>query len=157
MNEALRHRGPDDSGVYMDPDGDTGLGHRRLSIIDLDGGQQPISDEDGTLTIVFNGEIYNYREVKKRLGSHHRFQTKSDTEVILHLYEEKGTSCLRFLRGMFAFAIYDSRLKRLFVARDHLGQKPLYYYHDGDSFAFASQGAPGVEIGFAKDGCRCAV
>jgi asparagine synthase (glutamine-hydrolysing) len=139
MNDALHHRGPDDDGCYLDPKGTAGLGHRRLSIIDLDGGHQPISNEDGTLTIVFNGEIYNYQDVKKGLKGLHTFQTASDTEVILHLYEERGEACIEELRGMYAFAIYDDRRQELFVARDHLGQKPLYYYHDGQTFAFASE------------------
>ena len=139
MNDAIRHRGPDDAGVYISPDKKAGLGHRRLSIIDLAGGQQPITNEDGSKWIVFNGEIYNYQAVKKTLEGRHRFQTRSDTEVILHLYEDLGEACLQKLRGMFAFAIYDQQAETLFVARDHLGQKPLYYFHDGETFAFASE------------------
>ena len=139
MTNAVRHRGPDDCGMYIDPARTAGLGHRRLSIIDLDGGQQPIANEDDTIIIVFNGEIYNYQEIKLKLEKHHQFRTKSDTEVILHLYEEKGEACVQYLRGMFAFAIYDERRRILFIARDHLGQKPLYYYHQGHSFAFASE------------------
>ena len=137
MTSVLAHRGPDDEGIYINMD--VGFGHRRLSIIDLEGGQQPMSNEDGTLWITFNGEIYNYRELRKELEDRHEFKTKSDTEVVLHLYEEKGSDCLKYLRGMFAFAIYDFREKRLFLARDHLGQKPLYYYHNGNCFSFASE------------------
>lgn len=139
MNEAVRHRGPDDSGIYIDREGKAGLGHRRLSIIDLDSGRQPIANEDGSIVIVFNGEIYNYQNIKADLKKQHTFRTKSDTEVILHLYEEQGEACVQYLRGMFAFAIYDERHRKLFIARDHLGQKPLYYYHEGYTFAFASE------------------
>lgn len=139
MNHMLRHRGPDDSGQYINDAGNVGLGHRRLSIIDLDGGHQPMCNEDGTLWITFNGEIYNFQEIRSSLSQRHLFRTNSDTEVILHLYEEKGKGCVKDLQGMFAFAIYDTRKKRLFAARDHLGQKPLYYHHDGNIFAFASE------------------
>jgi asparagine synthase (glutamine-hydrolysing) len=137
MTSVLAHRGPDDQGAVVD--GTVGFGHRRLSIIDLGGGQQPMSVEDGTLWITFNGEIYNYQEIKKELAEKHRFKTKSDTEVILHLYAEKDEDCVKYMRGMFAFAIYDFRKKKLFLARDHLGQKPLYYYHEGSIFLFASE------------------
>ncbi|MEW6570097.1 MAG: asparagine synthase (glutamine-hydrolyzing) [Nitrospirota bacterium] len=137
MTSLLAHRGPDEQGIYLNSN--IGLGHRRLSIIDLSTGQQPMSNKDGTLWITFNGEIYNYRELREELEDKHEFKTKSDTEVVLHLYEDKGTDCLKYLRGMFAFAIYDSVEERLFLARDHLGQKPLYYYHDGNCFAFASE------------------
>lgn len=137
MNEAIRHRGPDGAGIFVK--GKIGFGHRRLSIIDLAGGRQPMANADGTLWITFNGEIYNYREIRKELESRYEFKTHSDTEVILHLYEEKGEACLRDLRGMFAFGIYDFRKDKLFLARDHLGQKPLYYCQNGDGFAFASE------------------
>lgn len=139
MTQAIRHRGPDDFGLFIDAEHKAGLGHRRLSIIDLSGGRQPMSNEDGSLWISFNGEIYNYQDIKSRLANHHEFKTKSDTEVILHLYEDKGEKCLEYLRGMFAFAIYDQNKKKLFMARDHLGQKPLYYYHNHEKFAFASE------------------
>ena len=139
MNHTLRHRGPDDSGIYINKNSTIGLGHRRLSIIDLYTGRQPMSNEDKTLWITFNGEIYNFKEIKDTLTERHYFQTKSDTETILHLYEEKKEDCVKYLRGMFAFAIYDLRNRKLFLARDHLGQKPLYYFHDGDEFAFASE------------------
>ena len=139
MNHALQHRGPDDMGIFVDSERVVGLGHRRLSIIDLEGGRQPMSNEDNTVWITFNGEIYNFQEIKKELKERHHFKTKSDTEVILHLYEEIGEDCVKHLRGMFSFAIYDFQRKRLFIARDHLGQKPLYYYHEDDTFAFASE------------------
>jgi len=137
MVTALVHRGPDEEGIALE--GEIGFGHRRLSIIDLSDGQQPMTNEDGSLWITFNGEIYNYREIREGLEARHHFKTQSDTEVILHLFEEKGTQSLKYLRGMFAFAIYDFRERKLFVARDHLGQKPLYYVHDGIRFAFASE------------------
>jgi asparagine synthase (glutamine-hydrolysing) len=137
MASAIAHRGPDGQGIFTR--GPVGLGHRRLSIIDLEGGRQPMANEDDSIWITFNGEIYNYPEIRRELEARHRFKTHSDTEVILHLYEEKGEKCLDDLRGMFAFAIYDFRERKLFVARDHLGQKPLYYHHDGDRFSFASE------------------
>ncbi len=137
MCDVLAHRGPDDAGVHREPG--IGLGHRRLSIIDLDGGHQPLSNEDGTVWIVFNGEIYNYRELRASLEGRHRFATASDTEVIVHLYEEKGERCVEELRGMFAFAIWDRRDGSLLLARDHLGQKPLFYTHGPDRLAFASE------------------
>lgn len=133
---ALRHRGPDDSGIARF--GDTSLGHRRLSIIDIAGGHQPLANEDGTIHIVFNGEIYNYQKLRSMLGGH-VFSTRTDTEVILHLYEEKGTDCVLDLDGMFAFAIYDFRNDSLFLARDRLGIKPLYYGMVGDACVFASE------------------
>lgn len=137
MTSALSHRGPDGEGSYTR--GSMGFGHRRLSIIDLEGGRQPMSNEDGTVWITFNGEIYNFEEIRKELEGKHRFATRSDTEVILHLYEDKGPKCLEDLRGMFAFAIYDVRERKLFLARDHLGQKPLYYCQQEDRFSFASE------------------
>ena len=139
MNAVLAHRGPDDAGIYCD--GQIGLAHRRLSIIDLSpAGHQPMSNEDGTIWIVFNGEIYNFQSLRPDLLNRgHRFRSNSDTEVILHLYEEYGTDCLRFLRGMFAFAIWDHRRRHLFMARDRLGKKPLCYQQDGVAFRFASE------------------
>ena len=138
MGRALVHRGPDAEGYYFA--GPVGLGHRRLSIIDLEGGGQPLSNEDGTIWIVFNGEIYNYLELRQALeAAGHRFKTRTDTEVIVHLYEEQGTECVRHLRGMFAFAIWDQRHQRLFLARDHVGQKPLFFYQRNGAFAFASE------------------
>lgn len=140
MNGFLSHRGPDDEGMMIGSDRKAGLGHKRLSIIDLSSGHQPMTNEDGSLSITFNGEIYNYREIRKSLVERHEFVTRSDTEVILHLYEEKGVECLKYLRGMFAFAIHDGRNGRVFAARDHFGQKPFYYFHDENGrFAFASE------------------
>jgi asparagine synthase (glutamine-hydrolysing) len=137
MTDTLSHRGPDGEGVYVE--GMAGLGHRRLAIIDLGGGQQPMSNGDGSLWIVFNGEIYNYRELRDRLEKSHHFSTESDTEVIVHLYEEERHKCVEELRGMFAFAIWDAKDRSLFLARDHLGQKPLFYVHRGEELAFASE------------------
>ncbi len=137
MTSVLAHRGPDGEGMLRREG--VGFGHRRLSIIDLDGGAQPMTNEDGSVWITFNGEIYNFAEIREGLEDRHRFATRSDTEVILHLYEDKGEKCLKYLRGMFAFGIYDFRERKLFAARDHLGQKPLYYSHDGTSFSFASE------------------
>ena len=138
MTNVLSHRGPDDEGFHID--GCVGLGHRRLSIIDLRGGKQPIYNEDESAAIVFNGEIYNYIELASNLvDAGHEFKTQSDTETILHAYEDYGEDCVRHLRGMFAFAIWDARKRRLLMARDRLGVKPLYYYQDQHTFAFASE------------------
>jgi asparagine synthase (glutamine-hydrolysing) len=138
MADTIHHRGPDDEGYYVS--GQVGLGFRRLSIIDLQGGHQPLSNEDGTLQIVFNGEIYNFQELRAFLLSKgHVFRTQSDTEVIVHLYEERGPQCLEMLRGMFAFAIWDEKDKTLFLARDRVGIKPLYYYLSDTCLVFASE------------------
>lgn len=138
MTEAITHRGPDDVGHFVDEK--MGLGVRRLSIIDVEGGHQPITNDDGSLVIVYNGEIYNYLELKEELLSlGHRFRTNSDTEILLHLYEEMGAECLSRLRGMFAFAIFDVREKTLFVARDRLGIKPLYVWQKNGGVVFASE------------------
>jgi asparagine synthase (glutamine-hydrolysing) len=138
MLDAIRHRGPDDEGLYLGSQ--VALGHRRLSIIDLSNGHQPMSNEDGSVWIVFNGEIYNYQDLRRFLSSKgHVFKTQTDTEVIVHLYEELGPGCLEKLRGMFAFAIWDERKKSLFLARDRVGIKPLYYSVDNDSLVFASE------------------
>lgn len=138
MLRVLHHRGPDDSGAHFDRD--LALGMRRLSIIDLSGGQQPISNEDGSVVTVFNGEIYNYRELRDELESRgHTLATESDTEVIVHLYEDYGEGCPCHLRGMFGFAVWDSRQRRLFVARDRLGIKPLYFTQAGGALIFASE------------------
>lgn len=138
MTKTLMHRGPDDDGLFVE--GQVGLGFRRLSIIDVSGGHQPIFNEDGSAAIVFNGEIYNYRDLASRLaGAGHTLATKSDTETILHAYEEFGDDCVQHLRGMFAFAIWDRKRRRLLMARDRLGIKPLYYYRNGRFLAFASE------------------
>jgi asparagine synthase (glutamine-hydrolysing) len=138
MMETVRHRGPDDEGIYVA--GPVGLGHRRLSVIDLRSGKQPISNEDSTVWVVFNGEIYNYKELTSILVSKgHRFHTATDTEVLVHLYEEYGEGMLPKLRGMFAFAIWDARNKILFVARDRVGIKPIYYRWDNGTLLFASE------------------
>jgi asparagine synthase (glutamine-hydrolysing) len=138
MLGVIRHRGPDDSGMHLDKD--LALGMRRLSIIDLDGGKQPISSEDGKVVTVFNGEVYNYRELREQLQSRgHTLATASDTEVIVHLYEEFGEECVQHLRGMFGFAVWDARNRKLFVARDRLGIKPLYYMHAEGRLIFGSE------------------
>jgi asparagine synthase (glutamine-hydrolysing) len=138
MTESLAHRGPDDAGYFVE--GRVGLGHRRLSIIDLSGGRQPIFSEDRSAAIVFNGEIYNYRDLAETLKTAgHTFSTRSDTETILHAYEEYGDDCLQQLRGMFGFAIWDGAKQRLLLARDRLGVKPVYYYRDRHFLAFASE------------------
>lgn len=138
MCRMISHRGPDDEGVHLD--GTVGLGHRRLSIIDLSTGVQPIYNEDRSIVIVFNGEIYNFRALRQGLEERgHRFLTHSDTEVIVHLYEEKGTDCIEYLRGMFAFAIWDKPRRRLFAAIDRVGKKPFYYSDHGGLFRFGSE------------------
>ena len=138
MLNTIRHRGPDDEGVYLASN--VGLGHRRLSIIDLKTGHQPLSNEDGSVWIVFNGEIYNYLELRRLLlAKGHIFNTQTDTEVIIHLYEEFGAECLEKLRGMFAFAIWDEKTRTLFVARDRVGIKPLYYCLTNSTLIFASE------------------
>jgi asparagine synthase (glutamine-hydrolysing) len=138
MRDLLRHRGPDGEGILLE--GPVGLGHRRLAIVDVAGGHQPMSNEDGTLWIVFNGEIYNHAELRPELLARgHRFRTRSDTETILHLYEEEGERSVERLSGMFAFAIWDSTRRRLFLARDRLGIKPLYYTISKEELTFASE------------------
>jgi asparagine synthase (glutamine-hydrolysing) len=139
MNSALFHRGPDDEGIFLDKS--IGLGHRRLSIIDLSKkGHQPMTNEDSTIWIVFNGEIYNFLALKEELEKKgHKFKSDTDTEVIIHSYEEYGENCVKKFNGIFAFAIWDSKKKRLFLARDHLGVKPLYYSFQKGFFAFSSE------------------
>ena len=138
MTDALAHRGPDGDGFFDDDR--VSLGHRRLAIIDRAGGHQPMANEDGTCWIIFNGEVYNYREVRPLLEAKgHRFRTVSDTETILHAYEEFGPACVEKLEGMFAFVIYDSRRRELFAARDRLGKKPFFYTTLGGMFHFASE------------------
>lgn len=138
MTDVLHHRGPDEEGLYIDDH--AALGHRRLSIIDLSSGQQPMAALDGQVQIVFNGEIYNFLEIRHQLEAKgYRFKTHCDTEVILLGYIEWGEQCISKLNGMFAFAIWDNRHQQLFLARDRVGKKPLYYYHNGSTFAFASE------------------
>jgi asparagine synthase (glutamine-hydrolysing) len=138
MGRVIVHRGPDDAGSYVE--GRCAIGMRRLSIIDLEGGHQPISNRDNSLAVVCNGEIYNFRELRKELLSRgHLFKTKSDSEVALHAYAEWGEGFVERLNGMFAFAIWDSRTQTLLVGRDRLGVKPLYYFNDGKRIAFASE------------------
>lgn len=138
MADIIKHRGPDSDGYYVDSE--CALGFRRLSIIDLDGGSQPIYNEEGDKVIVFNGEIYNYQEIRDELKKcGHTFKTETDTEVILHGYEEYGSGVLNKLRGMFAFVIYDTQEKSIFGARDFYGIKPLYYYKDEKEFMFGSE------------------
>jgi asparagine synthase (glutamine-hydrolysing) len=138
MNQQIAHRGPDDDGFYVREN--IGLAMRRLSIIDVQTGHQPISNEGESLWIVFNGEIYNHRELRQDLESRgHRYRTRSDTETIVHLYEQYGNDCVKHLRGMFAFAIWDQPRRHLFIARDRLGIKPLYYRYDGKSLLFGSE------------------
>lgn len=138
MNERLRHRGPDGEGALIN--GNVGLAMRRLKIIDIAGSDQPLYNEDGSVSLVFNGEIYNYRALRHDLAARgHRFKTDGDGETIAHLYEEYGADAVKHLRGMFALALWDARQGRLLLARDRFGQKPLYYYHDRRVFAFASE------------------
>jgi asparagine synthase (glutamine-hydrolysing) len=138
MNRKILHRGPDDSGFYCSEN--IGLAMRRLSIIDLQAGHQPVSNEDKTIWIVYNGEIYNHSELRTRLEARgHRYRSKSDTESIVHLYEEYGRDCVRHLRGMFAFVLWDERQRLFFAARDRLGIKPFYYRQDAHSFIFGSE------------------
>jgi len=148
MMHAIAHRGPDGSGMHVD--GPVALGHQRLAIIDIETGKQPMCNEDGSIWIVFNGEIYNYVELRRELTRHHHFRTQSDTEVILHLYEELGERCLERLNGMFSFAIWDTRQQRLFAARDRIGIKPFYFTNDGEHIAFASEPKALVAAGFAR-------
>jgi len=137
MNEKIKHRGPDGHGIYLD--NNFSLGHRRLSIIDLsEKGKQPMFNEDKSLCLIFNGEIYNFKELKEKLKNH-KFFSNTDSEVILHLYEEYKEDCLKYLNGIFSFAIYDIKNKELFLARDRIGVKPLYYYYDSGKLIFSSE------------------
>ena len=138
MNQTMTHRGPDDGGVFVGPG--IGLGHRRLSIIDLAGGHQPMSNEDGTIWVLLNGEIYNYPELRAELLQRgHVFTTKSDTEAIVHAYEDFAEGCFAKLRGMFSVALWDSRQRKLVLARDRVGKKPLFYATDRDRIFFGSE------------------
>lgn len=138
MCAAMVQRGPDDEGMYLGPG--CGVAMRRLSIIDLETGHQPVCNEDGTVWVVLNGEIYNYRELRSELERRgHRFASATDTEVIVHLYEDRGDACVNELRGMFGFALWDERRRRVLLARDRLGIKPLYYGIAGGRLLFASE------------------
>ncbi len=149
MTSALSHRGPDDHGLFRselqgqserDVRPGVALGHRRLSIIDVAASRQPISNESGTIWLTFNGEIYNYRDLRRRLdGTGHQFRTEGDTETIVHLYEDLGLDFLQHLHGMFALALWDAPRRRLVLARDRLGKKPLVYAFDGRRLLFASE------------------
>jgi len=158
MNHQIVHRGPDDDGFFVE--GNVGLAMRRLSIIDIATGHQPIANEDENLWIVYNGEIYNHQQLRSDLQAcGHRYRTKSDTETMLHLYEEYGRDCVKHLRGMFAFAIWDRRSRSLFIARDRLGIKPLYYRYDGKTLLFGSEiktilAYPGVKAEFNQSTLR---
>jgi len=137
MCDVIRHRGPDDEGIHVDPG--VGLGMRRLSIIDLAGGRQPIHNESGTVWVVFNGEIYNYRDLRAQLeAAGHHFATSSDTETIVHAYEQWGEDAFRRLRGMFGIALWDAAARTLLLARDRAGQKPVHYAERDGRLYFAS-------------------
>src|SRR2546427_12194778 len=138
VRDRLVHRGPDGGGLHID--GPVGLGHRRLAIVDVAGGHQPMTNEDGSIWIVFNGEVYNHAELRPGLEARgHQYRTRSDTETILHLYEEEGDRCVERLRGMFAVAIWDRRRQRLLLARDRLGIKPLSYACGDGELLFGSE------------------
>jgi asparagine synthase (glutamine-hydrolysing) len=150
MCQVIRHRGPDDQGTWVG--NGVALGMRRLSIIDLSGGHQPIFNEDQSILVVFNGEIYNYRELRGELQvAGHHFSTHSDTEVIVHAYEEFGDDCVKYLRGMFTFALWDRKRERLLVARDRFGKKPLNYYWDGQKLIFGSEIKSILEAGIPRE------
>jgi asparagine synthase (glutamine-hydrolysing) len=154
MCDAIRHRGPDDWGTFVE--GGIGLGLRRLSIIDVAGGHQPIANEDESVLVVLNGEIYNHEALHQELVARgHRFRTRTDTEVLVHLYEDESERMVRRLRGMFAFAIWDRRRRRLLVARDHFGQKPLFYTERAGrlTFAWSKSTWPGSGTTGTGSGC----
>jgi len=153
MCAEMQHRGPDDEGIYINKKWPSvGLGHRRLSIIDLSSaGHQPMANEDGSLHLVFNGEIYNFQQLRKDLEDKgHQFRSNTDAEVALHLYEDFAENCVSYLRGMFAFAIWDEKQDKLFLSRDRLGQKPLLYYYDSEHFCFASEFSALLASGFVN-------
>ncbi len=158
MTAAQSHRGPDDEGQIVD--GPAALGHRRLAIIDLSGGAQPMANDDRSVFIVYNGEVYNHDELRRELAGHYDFRTRSDTEVVLRLYEHEGAACVKRLRGMFAFAIWDARRQRLVLARDRLGIKPLFYARSPAGISFASELRallldPSVDRGLDEDALAC--
>ena len=156
MRDALSHRGPDGEGLWLE--GPVGLGHRRLAIIDVAGGAQPMANEDESVWLVHNGEIYNHAALRGELEARgHRFRTRCDSETILHLYEDEGERCVERLRGMFAFALWDRERQRLLLGRDRLGIKPLYYAQTEHELLFASEikailAAGGVHAGFQRVG-----
>src|SRR5260370_10463272 len=156
MNGQIVHRGPDDGGFFVE--GNVGLAMRRLSIIDVQTGHQPLDNEDESVWIVYNGEVYNHQQVRMNLeAAGHRYRTQSDTETVVHLYEQYGRDCVKHLRGMFAFAIWDRRKRKLFIARDRLGIKPLYYRYSDGAFLFGSEiktllAYPGVRAEFHQGG-----
>ncbi|MDY7010242.1 MAG: asparagine synthase (glutamine-hydrolyzing) [Planctomycetota bacterium] len=160
MLKSMAHRGPDDEGLWFQPDGLCGLGHKRLSIIDPELGHQPLSNEDETIWITFNGCIYNYQDISRELRqAGHRFRTHSDTEVVVHAYEQWGPECVQHFNGMWAFAVWDSRNRTLFCSRDRIGIKPFYYTWNGEAFTFASEIKALLTIGAAapqvsSDGLR---
>jgi len=155
MNQLMIHRGPEAEGVFVE--NNIGLGHRRLKIIDIEGGVQPMHSDDESITVVFNGEIYNFREIRRNLETKgYKFKTNSDTEVIIHAYLEYGENCVDHFRGMFGIAIYDKRHHRLFIIRDRLGIKPVYYYIDNERLIFASEVKPIIEILKQKPGLHLA-
>ncbi|MFH1679583.1 MAG: asparagine synthase (glutamine-hydrolyzing), partial [Candidatus Eisenbacteria bacterium] len=144
--ERMRHRGPNDEGCFVDPSGTAALGHRRLSIIDIEGGRQPLTSKDGRYHLVFNGEVYNFRDLRRALETRgHTFATQTDTEVVLHLFEDHGIAACLFLVGMFAFALWDARERTLWFARDRLGKKPFLYGPREGRFFFASEFAALLE------------
>jgi len=151
MCDTLKHRGPDEEGYYTS--GQIGLGIRRLSIIDLSTGSQPIHNEDKSIWVIDNGEIYNFQDLRKELENRgHKFYTKTDTETIVHLYEEYGERCVDHLRGMYAFAVWDEKNKKLFIARDRIGKKPLYYTVINGSLIFGSEIKPILEyLGYTPE------
>lgn len=159
MRDVIQHRGPDDEGIYIDPSRTIGLGHRRLSIVDVAAGHQPMTNEDGSLFITYNGEVYNHSDFRESLeAGGHVYATHCDTETILHLYEEHGADCVKHLRGMFAFAIWDQRRRELFIARDRLGVKPLYYVVTDDrSLFFGSEIKTLIEAAAVKPELNFAV
>ena len=150
MCDVMAHRGPDDEGVFLD--GSVGLGHRRLSIIDLSAaGHQPMFNEDRTIALVFNGEVYNFRELRHHLEClGHYFHSQTDTEVVIHAYEEWGEKCVARFNGMFAFGLWDSGKRQLFLARDRYGIKPLYYHETPETFTFASEIKPLLTLPHVK-------
>src|SRR5262245_21851132 len=140
MNRRLEHRGPDDEGRYIDAETGLALGARRLSIIDVDGGHQPLRNEDGTVWAALNGEIYNHPALQEELRARgHDLRSRTDTEVLVHLYEDLGEDMVHRLEGMYAFAIWDTKRRRLLIGRDRFGEKPLFYCEEGGKLTFASE------------------